>query len=147
MSFHTVMCWITLSASAVMIAAALAQLYGWRRSAFRQTTAFLRNVRHIAANEPAVIPMSEGTEFRAGKRHPPLLHWEYVYRVNDREYVLDDWDDDGGDALPGSVTVYYHCEHPDRAYISGTARDGVILAGALLFLGLLFLVLSLINLL
>ena len=147
MAFNTVMSWIALSASVVMIAAALAQLYGWRRSAFRQTTAFLRNVRHIAANEPAVIPVSEGTEFRAGKRHPPLIHWEYVYRVNDQEYALDDWDDDGGDALPGSVTVYYHCEHPDRAYISGTARDGVILAGALLFLGLLFLVLSLINLL
>ena len=147
MAFHTVMSWITLAASAVMIAAALAQLYGWRRSAFRQTAAFLRNVRHIAANEPAVIPMSEGTEFRAGKHHPPLIHWEYVYRVNDREYVLDDWDDDSGEALPGSVTVYYHHEHPDRAYISGTARDGVILAGALLLLGGLLLVLSLIDLL
>ena len=147
MAFNTVMSWIALSASVVMIAAALAQLYGWRRSAFRQTTAFLRNVRHIAANEPAVIPMSGGTEFRAGKRHPPLIYWEYVYRVNEREYVLTDWDDDSGEALPGSVTVLYHHEHPDRAYISGTARDGVILAGGLLFLGLLFLVLSLINLL
>ena len=146
MSFHTVMCWITLSASAVMIAAALAQLYGWRRSAFRQTTAFLRNVRHIAANEPAVIPNGTG-EFRAGKHHPPLIYWEYVYRVNDREYVLDDWDDDSGEALPGSVAVFYHHEHPDRAYISGTARDGVILAGALLLLGGLLLVPSLLHLL
>ncbi len=148
MSFHTVMCWITLSAAMVLIAAALVLLNQWRRSAFCGTTALLRKIRHIAANEnePVVIPSGKGG-FRAGKHHPPLICWEYVYRVNRRDYVLADWNDDNGSAFPASVTVFYHNEHPDRAFIRGNIRDGASIAGFLLFLGLLFLVLSLINLL
>ncbi len=141
--------WITLTFAVGLLAAACAAFYRWRPSAFDTTDAFLQNVQHIPADEPASITPTgkPNVEIRWGNKHPAAIYFEYAYYVRGREYIYD-WscEEDDPEPLPVTVKMHYHRNKPSIAYRDGETKSGLVFAWILLAFGLFFLVLFLLML-
>ena len=141
--------WITLAIAAGLLVAARSVFCRWRPSAFDTTDAYLQNVHHIPADEPASITPTgkPDVEIRWGDKHPAAIYFEYAYYVHGREYVYD-WScaEDDPEPLPVTVKMHYHRNKPSIAYRDGETKSGLVFAWILLAFGLFFLVLFLLLL-
>ena len=140
--------WVVPAAAVGLLAAAWATFYRWRPSAFDTTDAFLQNVQHIPADEPASITPTchPNDEVLCGRRHPPYVYFEYVYTVDGRKYCDYWFGEDDPEPLPVTVKMHYHRNKPSIAYRDGATKIGLVYAWILLIFGLFFLVLFLLLL-
>ena len=141
--------WITLAIAVGLLVAARVTFCRWRPYAFDTTDAFLQNVQHIPADEPASITPTgkPNVEIRWGNKHPATIYFEYAYYVGGREYIYD-WscEEDDPEPLPVTIKMHYHRNKPSIAYRDGATKSGFVYAWILLAFGLLFLFFFLLEL-
>ncbi len=151
MTFSQIVACIILPVSVGLLGAAVWTLCRWRPKNFDSTTGYTRNLQRIPAGKKIEIQVpGEDAICKAGSRHGPLIYYEIIYRVNGKEYMLYEFgaDDTHGEPIPMRWPIRYRPDKPSFAYRDvGGIREGEVLAGALIILGLLFFVSSLLVLL
>jgi len=128
--------------SVILFISSCITLYGWRKSAFTSTTAYLRNLRYIPPGEEVCIqaPDKPGLQYvHSDKSSKTMVYWEYCYTVEGIQYCKSYFYEEEETKLPSIIRVYYNRKNPKIMYREGAVRDGIIVSVASIILGALFL--------
>lgn len=132
----------------ILLVSSCVTLYRWRRSAFDSTNGYLKNLRYYYPGEKVCIqaPDEPGIQYvRSDKSLQTMVYWEYCYTVDGIQYCKSYFHEDDGDKLPSKIRIYYNRKKPKIMYREGATREGIIISGFTIFLGLFFLFVLIIS--